>query len=105
MKISSVTNSAFSEQVVFVYEDIVFLLEKASAPYDGVISFGAVTLSQNGIRSFIVFVRCLMMAQRYIDEIVNPQLLPYLRTLLKGNFHQKNARPNLLVTLTDRYFT
>ncbi|CAH1982491.1 unnamed protein product [Acanthoscelides obtectus] len=44
-----------------------------------------------GSRSPLIFIRGNMNAQRYIHEVLEPHLLPYLDTLADPTFQQDNA--------------
>lgn len=48
-----------------------------------------------GSRSPLLFIRGSMTARRYIDEVVEPNVLPYLRRLEDPLFQQDNARPHV----------
>ncbi|CAH1967194.1 unnamed protein product [Acanthoscelides obtectus] len=47
-----------------------------------------------GSRLPLIFIRGNMNAQRYIHEVLEPHILPYLDTLADPTFQQDNARPH-----------
>lgn len=58
----------------------------------GVMVWGAIGY---GSRSPLVFGRGIMNAERYVADIIEPHLLPYLHTLPNPVFQQDNARPHI----------
>ncbi|CAH1994372.1 unnamed protein product [Acanthoscelides obtectus] len=54
-----------------------------------------------GSRSPLIFIRGNMNAQRYIHEVLEPHLLPYLDTLADPTFQQDNARPHVARVTID----
>lgn len=64
----------------------------------GVMVWGAISY---GSRSPLVFVRGNLNAQRYVDEVMTPYLLPYIQTLENPIFQQDNARPHIARTSMD----
>ncbi|CAH2000175.1 unnamed protein product [Acanthoscelides obtectus] len=62
----------------------------------GVMVWGAIAY---GSRSPLIFIRGNMNAQRYIHEVLEPHLLPYLDTLANPTFQQDNARHVARVTI------
>ncbi|CAH1990549.1 unnamed protein product [Acanthoscelides obtectus] len=54
-----------------------------------------------GSRSPLIFIRGNMNAQRYIYEVLEPHLLPYLDTLADPTFQQDNARPHVARVTID----
>lgn len=66
----------------------------------GVMVWGAIAY---GSRSPLVFIRGNMTAQRYIQDVVETHVLPYLRTLGNPLFQQDNARPHVARVTLD-YF-
>lgn len=77
-----------------------FFVERHVHRTVGIMVWGAIAY---GSRSPLVFIRGNMTAQRYIQEIVEPHLLPYLRTLPNPTFQQDNARPHVARVTLD-YF-
>ncbi|CAH1958407.1 unnamed protein product [Acanthoscelides obtectus] len=64
----------------------------------GVMVWGAIAY---GSRSPLIFIRGNMNAQRYIHEVLEPHLLPYLDTLADPTFQQDNARPHVARVTID----
>ncbi|CAH2018799.1 unnamed protein product, partial [Acanthoscelides obtectus] len=56
-----------------------------------------------GSRSPLIFIRGNMNAQRYIHEVLEPHLLPYLDTLADPTFQQDNARPHVARVTIDLF--
>ncbi|CAH1989194.1 unnamed protein product [Acanthoscelides obtectus] len=52
-------------------------------------------------QSPLIFIRGNMKAQRYIHEVLEPHLLPYLDTLADPTFQQDNARPHVARVTID----
>ncbi|KAF1016520.1 MAG: hypothetical protein GAK29_04524 [Acinetobacter bereziniae] len=57
---------------------------------------------RNGSRSFLVFISRSLTARQYINNVLEPVLLPYLQEHLSSIFQQNNARPDI-ATLTQRF--
>lgn len=64
----------------------------------GVMVWGAIAYDS---RSPLVFIHGNMTARRYIQEVVEPHLLPYLRGHLEPIFKQDNARPHIARVALD----
>ncbi|CAH1975825.1 unnamed protein product [Acanthoscelides obtectus] len=75
-----------------------FFVERHVHHTVGVMVWGAIAY---GSRSLLIFIRGNMNAQRYIDEILEPHLLPYLDTLADPTFQQDNARPHVARVTID----
>jgi hypothetical protein len=56
-----------------------------------------------GSRSPVVFIGSTMTARRYIQEVVEPYVLPYLETIENPLFQQDNARPHVALDFMDRH--
>ncbi|CAH1994188.1 unnamed protein product [Acanthoscelides obtectus] len=69
-----------------------FFVERHVHHTVGVMVWGATAY---GSRSPLIFIRGNMNAQRYIHEVLEPHLLPYLDTLADPTFQQGNARPHV----------
>ncbi|CAH1975755.1 unnamed protein product [Acanthoscelides obtectus] len=54
-----------------------------------------------GSRSPLIFIRGNMNAQRYIHEVLEPHLFPYVDTLADPTFQQDNARPHVARVTID----
>ncbi|CAH1971392.1 unnamed protein product [Acanthoscelides obtectus] len=54
-----------------------------------------------GSRSPLIFIRGNMNTQRYIHEVLEPHLLPYLDTLAGTTFQQDNSRPHVARVTID----
>ncbi|RZC37901.1 DDE 3 domain containing protein [Asbolus verrucosus] len=54
-------------------------------------------------RSHLIFIRGNMTAQRYIREVVESHVLPYLRTLRNPLFQQDNARPHVAKVTLEHF--
>ncbi|CAH1957897.1 unnamed protein product [Acanthoscelides obtectus] len=54
-----------------------------------------------GSRSPLIFIRGNLNAQRYIHEVLEPHLLPYLDTLADPTFQQDNAPPHVARVTID----
>jgi hypothetical protein len=67
-----------------------FALRRHSGLTPGVIVWGAI---QFGSRSLLVFFQGSLNAARYINEALEPILLPYHQTHRNSVFQQVNARP------------
>lgn len=66
----------------------------------GIMVWGAITY---GSRSRLVFIRGNMNAQRYVDEVVEPHILPFLQQLEDPLFQQDNARPHIARRSMNRF--
>jgi hypothetical protein len=72
--------------------DIEFAVERPIHSTVGVMVWGAIGY---GSRSPLVFIRGSMTSVRYINEVLEPFLLPYLNGLHQPIFQQDNARPHV----------
>ncbi|CAH1982627.1 unnamed protein product [Acanthoscelides obtectus] len=75
-----------------------FFVERHVHHTVGVMVWGAIAY---GSRSPLIFIRGNMNAQRYIHEVLEPHLLPYLDTLADPTFQQDNARPHVARVTID----
>ncbi|CAH1959968.1 unnamed protein product [Acanthoscelides obtectus] len=75
-----------------------FFVERHVHHTVGVMVWGAIA---HGSRSLSIFIRGNMNAQRYIHEVLEPHLLPYLDTLADPTFQQDNARPHVARVTID----
>ncbi|CAH1999243.1 unnamed protein product [Acanthoscelides obtectus] len=75
-----------------------FFVERHVHHTVGVMVWGAIAY---GSRSPLIFIRGNMNAQRYIHEVLEPHLLPYLDTLADPTFQQHNARPHVARVTID----
>ncbi|CAH1991692.1 unnamed protein product [Acanthoscelides obtectus] len=75
-----------------------FFVERHVQHTVGVMVWGAIAYSS---RSPLIFIRRNMNAQRYIHEVLEPHLLPYLDTLADPTFQQDNARPHVARVTID----
>ncbi|CAH1990109.1 unnamed protein product [Acanthoscelides obtectus] len=75
-----------------------FFVERHVHHTVGVMVWGAIAY---GFRSPLIFIRGNMNAQRYIHEVLEPHLLPYLDTLADPTFQQDNARPHVARVTID----
>ncbi|CAH1968275.1 unnamed protein product [Acanthoscelides obtectus] len=75
-----------------------FFVERNVHHTVGVMVWGAIAY---GSRSPLIFIRGNMNAQRYIHEVLEPHLLPYLVTLTDPTFQQDNARPHVARVTID----
>ncbi|CAH2011182.1 unnamed protein product [Acanthoscelides obtectus] len=75
-----------------------FFVERHVHHTVGVMVWGATAY---GSRSPLIFIRGNMNAQRYIHEVLEPHLLPYLDTLADPTFQQDNARPHVARVTID----
>ncbi|CAH1999182.1 unnamed protein product [Acanthoscelides obtectus] len=75
-----------------------FFIERHVHHTVGVMVWGAIAY---GSRSPLIFIRDNMNAQRYIHEVLEPHLLPYLDTLAHPTFQQDNARPHVARVTID----
>ena len=48
-----------------------------------------------GSRSLLVFIRGSVTSQRYVEDVVEPHLLPFLKAQHGLVFQQNNARPHI----------
>lgn len=80
--------------------DIQFSVERHVHRVVGVMVWGAIAY---GSRSQLVFIQTTMNAQRYIDEVVEPHILPYLQTLEDPLFQQDNAPPHVARISRNRF--
>lgn len=69
-----------------------FAVERDTARQQGIMVWGAICL---GSRSPIVLIHGNLTARRYIDEVLQPFLHPYLQTIPNAIFQQDNARPHI----------
>lgn len=72
--------------------EVQFFMERHVHRTVGVMVWGAIAY---GSRSPLLFIRGNMTAQRYVQEVVEEHLVPYLRTLPNPIFQQDNARPHI----------
>ncbi|CAH1960067.1 unnamed protein product [Acanthoscelides obtectus] len=75
-----------------------FFVERHVHHTVGVMVWGAIAY---GSRSPLIFIRGNMNVQRYIHEVLEPHLLPYLATLADPTFQQDNARPHVARVTID----
>ncbi|CAH1988070.1 unnamed protein product [Acanthoscelides obtectus] len=75
-----------------------FFVERHVHHTVGVMVWGAIAY---GSKSPLIFIRGNMNAQRYILEVLEPHLLPYLDTLTDPTFQQDNARPHVARVTID----
>ncbi|CAH1982106.1 unnamed protein product [Acanthoscelides obtectus] len=75
-----------------------FFVERHVHHTVGVMVWGAIAY---GSRPPLIFIRGNMNAQRYIHEVLEPHLLPYLDTLADPTFQQDNARPHVARVTID----
>ncbi|CAH1978124.1 unnamed protein product [Acanthoscelides obtectus] len=75
-----------------------FFVERHVCHTVGLMVWGAIA---HGSRSPLIFIRGNMNAQRYIHEVLEPHLLPYLDTLADPTFQQDNARPHVARVTID----
>ncbi|CAH1976468.1 unnamed protein product [Acanthoscelides obtectus] len=75
-----------------------FFVERHVHHTVGVMVWGAIAY---GSRSPLIFIRGNMNAQRYIHEVLEPHLLPYLDTLADLTFQQDIARPHVARVTID----
>ncbi|CAH1975670.1 unnamed protein product [Acanthoscelides obtectus] len=75
-----------------------FFVERHVHHTVGVMVWGAIAY---GSRSSLIFIRGNMNAQRYIHEVLEPHLLPYLDTLADPTFQQDNTRPHVARVTID----
>ncbi|CAH1996987.1 unnamed protein product [Acanthoscelides obtectus] len=75
-----------------------FFVERHVHHTVGVMVWGAIAY---GSRSPLIFIRGNMNTQRYIHEVLEPHLLPYLDTLADPTFQQDNARPHVTRVTID----
>ncbi|CAH1956399.1 unnamed protein product [Acanthoscelides obtectus] len=75
-----------------------FFVERHVHHTVGVMVWGAIAY---GSRSPLLFIRGNMNAQRYIHEVLEPHLSPYLDTLADPTFQQDNARPHVARVTID----
>ncbi|CAH1981761.1 unnamed protein product [Acanthoscelides obtectus] len=75
-----------------------FFVERHVHHIVGVMVWGAIAY---GSRSPLIFIRDNMNAQRYIHEVLEPHLLPYLDTLADPTFQQDNVRPHVARVTID----
>ncbi|CAH1996830.1 unnamed protein product [Acanthoscelides obtectus] len=75
-----------------------FFVERHVHHTVGVMVWGAIGY---GSRSPLIFIRGNMNAQRYIHEVLEPHLLPYLDTLADPTSQQDNARPHVARVTID----
>ncbi|CAH1988838.1 unnamed protein product [Acanthoscelides obtectus] len=75
-----------------------FFVERHVHHTVGVMVWGAIAY---GSRSPLIFIRGNMNAQRYIHEVLEPHLLPYLDILADPTFQQDNARPHVARVTID----
>ncbi|KFM57876.1 Transposable element Tcb1 transposase, partial [Stegodyphus mimosarum] len=68
-----------------------FAVQRHIAPTVGVMVWGAIAYNT---RSSLVLFRGTMTAQRYVHEILQPNVLPLMQRLLGAIFQQDNARPH-----------
>ncbi|CAH2007245.1 unnamed protein product [Acanthoscelides obtectus] len=91
----------FSDESRFclgMHDGDVFFVERHVHHTVGVMVWGAIAY---GSRSPLIFIRGNMNAQRYIHEVLEPHLLPYLDTLADPTFQQDNARPHVARVTID----
>lgn len=48
-----------------------------------------------GSRSRLLFIRGNMTAERYVNDVLQPNVVPYVRSIEDGIFQQDNARPHI----------
>lgn len=58
----------------------------------GVMVWGAIAF---GSRSRLLFIRGNMTAERYVNDVLQPIVVPYVRSIEDGIFQQDNARPHI----------
>ncbi|CAH1961371.1 unnamed protein product [Acanthoscelides obtectus] len=75
-----------------------FFVERHVHHTVGVMVWGAIAY---GSRSPLIFIRGNMNAQRYIHEVLEPHILPYLDTQADPTFQQDNARPHVARVTID----
>ncbi|CAH1969158.1 unnamed protein product [Acanthoscelides obtectus] len=75
-----------------------FFVERHVHDTVGVMVWGAIAY---GSRSPLIFIRGNMNAQRYIHEVLEPHLLPYLDSLAYPTFQLDNARPHVARVTID----
>ncbi|KAI4465039.1 transposable element-related [Holotrichia oblita] len=80
--------------------DIQFPVERHVHRAVGVMVWGAIAY---GSRSQLVFIQTTMNAQHYIDEVVEPHILPYLQTLEDPLFQQDNAPSHVARISINRF--
>ncbi|KAJ4445887.1 hypothetical protein ANN_12573 [Periplaneta americana] len=68
-----------------------FAVARHTAPTAGVLVWGAITYDS---RSTLVVIRGTITAQRYVQDILRPHVLPLMARFPRGLFQQDNARPH-----------
>lgn len=72
--------------------NIAFSVERHVARTVGIMIWGAIAY---GSRSPLVMIQGSMTAQRYVDEILEPVVIPFVQTIEDALFQQDNARPHI----------
>lgn len=80
--------------------DIQFSVERHVHRAVGIMVWGAIAY---GSRSQLVFIQATMNAQRYIDEVIEPHIIPYLQQLEDPLFQQDNATPHVARISINRF--
>ncbi|RZC33220.1 hypothetical protein BDFB_014197, partial [Asbolus verrucosus] len=74
------------------YRNLACVIERHVHHTTGIVVWGAIT---HGSTFPLHMVRSTMTAVKYVNEVLRPTLVPYVRNIEDGVFQQNNARPHI----------
>ncbi|GFV33955.1 transposable element Tc1 transposase [Trichonephila clavipes] len=76
------------------------VIERHSGFTPGVVVWGAISYHR---RSNLLQIEGNLNSNRYVREVLQPEVVPFLQGILEAIFQQDNARPHVAKTVQDFY--